>query len=116
MARPKKLADISSQIHGKIETFQPSTLEQILGGSGTGKYGTLDEGEYQQQLNNMQKVDLQAHATQIGIIPIDDRERLVKRLLSEFRMHVGAYKRPQASGKTAQAIPPEIAKILAEGR
>ena len=31
------------QTHGKVETFQPTTLDQVWGDDGTGKYSTNDE-------------------------------------------------------------------------
>lgn len=110
----KKLENMS-QTHGKTETFKPTTLDQIWGDTGNSKYGTLNEEEYESQLNEMNKSDLQTHATKIGLVPIDDRVRLTKRLLSEFRVHVASYKRPEFKQSNPK-ISKEVAKILAEGR
>ena len=52
-----------SQTHGKIEKIQPSSLDQIWGDTGISKYKTLDKGEYQTQIGDMNKSDLQTHAT-----------------------------------------------------
>jgi len=104
------------QAHGHVETFQPTTLSQILGNRGMQKYGTLDENEYVQSLASMNKADLQAHATQVGLVPIDDRERMSKRLIHEFKLHVASFQRPQARRSAPQVMSPEVAKILAAGR
>jgi len=88
---PKKIKELK-QTHGKVEKLaQYSTLDQILGDTGIGKYKTLDEAVYQKQLNEMNKSDLQSHAVEIGLIPVDDRETLETRLLREFRAHAVQY-------------------------
>jgi len=104
------------QTHGHIETFQPTTLAQILGNTGMHKYGTMDENEYVASINGMNKADLQAHASTVGIVPVDDRDRLVKRLMHEFRLHVASFKQPSVKRPAPKPMSPEIAKILAAGR
>ena len=117
---PKKKTQLEqlSQTHGKQETYEPTTLEQVLGANGQSKYGTLDEEMYLNRLNNMNKSDLQTHATQIGIVPIDSRDRLVKTLLQQFRLHVASFRRPTKpiNAHNQKQLDPEVAKILALGR
>lgn len=115
MSRKGKL-DTMHQAHGKAENFQPTTLDQIWGDTGTSKYGTMDKVVYEQQLQEMNKADLQAHATKVGLVPVDDRNRLIKRLLHEFTLHVDAYRHPSAPAKAPVVVSSEVAKILAEGR
>jgi len=114
MPRKRKI-DTITQIHGKEETFQPTTLDQIWGDSGFSKYKTLDEEVYLNNLKEMTKADLHTHASSLGIIPVDDRERLQKRLLQEFRQHVAAYRKPLKQ-PTPSRPTPEIMKIMSEGR
>lgn len=104
-----------TQIDGKQETFVPNTLDQIWGDTGLGLYRTLDLNEYQASLKEMQKADLQAHAIQVGIIPVDDRENLEKKLIKEFSRHVASYRRPVIKSKP-QIPSKEALKILSEGR
>lgn len=104
-----------TQAHGQEET-RPTTLDQIWGDTGQSKYGTMDEKVYNQQLVGMNKSDLQAHAIKVGLVPIDDRERLTKTLMHEFRMHVASFRHPKQKLAPAAQIPPEVTKILAEGR
>jgi len=107
-----------SQTHGKQETdFQPTTLDQIWGDDGVAKYGTLNEEEYNRQIQNMHFSDLRTHAADIGLIPVDDRELLTKRVLSEFRRHRNNYTVP---ADDVNGPEPEISekarKILEEGK
>jgi hypothetical protein len=105
-------------IHGKIETTQPTTLEQLWGGKGLNKYNTMDNLEYEKQLDEMNKSDLQAHSVNIaGVIPVDDREILKKRLMKEFNLHVASYNVPKYSPtKPNMKKLEKAARIVAEGR
>ena len=105
-----------SQAHGKEEKFEPTTLEQIWGDDGSTAYGTLNENAYTKQVDDMNMSDLQAHASTVGIIPIDNRSTLRERLLREFRKHVSSYKKPVQESNSAAHIDPEVMKILSEGR
>ena len=112
---PKKLTKLS-QTHGKKEGFKPTTLDQIWGDTGASKYQTLDEEEYTQKLNSFNKSDLQAHAISMGLVPIDDRDKLTLRLVKDFRRHVNNYRVPKPSAPTNAKVPADIQKILNEGR
>ena len=119
MGRRKKSAKLNemSQAHGKAENFQPTTLDQIWGDTGLSKYGTLDENEYKTKLDDMSKSDIYAHAASLGIVPVDNRDLLVRTLMKEFLKFSSAYKRPTQDAKNSpQDIPPEVLKILSEGR
>ena len=117
-ATAKKESKITklSQAHGKKEEFLPSTLDQIWGDTGSSKYKTLDIDVYTEQLNDYHRVDLQAHAVKIGLIPIDNIEQLKKRLLTEFRKHVSQYKIPAKKVKKDKPLSKEAMKILGEGK
>ena len=66
-------------------------------------------------LNGLNKSDLQSHAVQIGIIPIDNKDQLMKRLVREFNRHAAAYKKP--AKKTVNLdVSKDVLDILAEGR
>lgn len=116
MKKSKKntLAELS-QTHGKLENTEFKTLDQIWGDDGSSKYKTLDEKEYKIYLNDLNKSDLQSHASKLGLIPIDDREALTKRLMSEFKKYVSLYKVPKTNlGKVN--LNKEVKNILSEGR
>ena len=112
MPKKSKL-DSLNQTHGQVES--PRTLDQVWGDSGEGKYGTLDLSEYQKYLKECTKSDLQAHAVKIGLIPVDNRETLTKRLVKEFSKHVSMYKVPKQESKGLN-LNKKAKDILAEGR
>ncbi len=105
-----------SQAHGKDESsFQPTTLDQIWGETGNSAFGTMDEENYKKTLQEMNKSDLKSHAVKKGLIPIDDRLQLEKRLVSEFRKHINAFKRPQDDVR-ATKLSKTSRDILSEGK
>jgi hypothetical protein len=104
------------QAHGKLEDFQPTTLDQIWGDTGFSKFGTVSEEEYIKHLKDLNKSDLQTHAAKIGIVPVDNREMLTKKLIKEFRLHVAAFRRPKTKTVAPKHFSKEALKILAEGR
>jgi len=112
--RPKKVKELT-QAHGKEEKFVPTTLDQVWGDDGSGKYDTSDETVYTGQLKNMTRIDIQTHATKIGLIPVENRDTLEKRLLREFRRHWVSYRRP-IEQDTSVEISNEARRILEEGR
>ena len=114
-AKRKSVKNLS-QTHGKEEKFEPTTLDQIWGDDGTSTYGTLNEREYENKLDDMNLSDLQAHASTVGIIPVDNRHTLRERLVREFRKHVSAYKKPVQESTPITNLEKEAVKILSEGR
>lgn len=110
----KKVKELN-QTHGKVEGPQPTTLDQIWGDTGLSKYRTLEASEYQIYLNQLNKSDLQRHAAEMGIVPVDSREMLSNRLLKEFNRYVASFKMPSVS-KPNQPMSAEVKKILSEGR
>lgn len=106
------------QIHGKEDSNSaPTTLDQIWGDTGLWKYSTMNLSEYNEQLQEMTKTDLQAHATKIGLIPVDSREMLTQRLVREFKRHVTSYEdRSNAAVGGSKKVSNSIRRILEEGR
>jgi hypothetical protein len=104
-----------SQSHGKEENVQPTSLDQIWGDTGISKYRTLDRDEYQSQLDDMNKSDLQTHATKVGLVPIDDMKMLRGRLVKEFDKHASSYRVPKST-KDDKNLSKDALKILGEGK
>lgn len=105
------------QSHGKEENFQPTTLDQIWGDDGLGKYSTTNEEEYKKELDEMNKTDLESHANSLGILPAGDRIRLEERLVYEFQRHFNNYRMPADTNSTTNAdVPDHVRKILEEGK
>ena len=127
MARPKKIStrkttakkkslDNLNQADGMAEEFEPTTLDQIFGDDGNWKYKTLDKNEYEHYLNGLNKSDLQSHAVNVGIIPIDNKDQLTKRLLREFNRFSSAYRKPQRKKSVDRNVSQDVLDILSEGR
>lgn len=118
--KPNKMENLS-QAHGKDESqdqYQPTTLDQVWGDTGLWKYNTMSEASYKEELDQMSKSDLFTHASKHGIIPTDNRDLLVTKLMREFRKYVSAYRVPRPNTdeiKNFADLPPEVKKILKEG-
>jgi hypothetical protein len=90
----KKKLDLNTaeQAHGRVETKSFTRLEQIWGDDGFWKYNTLDRGQYEDLLKNMNTAELRNHASKLGVMPVASRDRLLKRLVIEFAKHAAIYK------------------------
>ena len=113
--RSSKSLENLSQTHGQ-EEFKPTTLDQIWGDSGLSKYGTLNEEEYAVRLKEMNRTDIHAHASKVGVIPVDNRDMLNQRLLREFKKHLAAYRAPVDKKVHKVEVSDNITKLLAAGR
>ena len=111
----KKLNNLA-QTHGKEEKFQPTSLEQIWGDDGMSKYSTFDPLTYEDALDEYSKVDLQSHATRVGVVPVDNVTLLRQRLMKEFHKHVNAYRMPSQPTNDPTVVSKEVRLILEEGK
>ena len=115
MIKKKTNLDNMMQTHGKIEDIQYKTLDQIWGDNVNSKYQTSNEKEYVNFLNDMNKTDLQSHANKIGLVPIDNRETLTKRLVAEFKKHVSLFNIPKSKDSTVN-LNKKAKDTLSEGK
>tara|TARA_R100000742_G_C4252608_1_gene70766 strand:+ start:132 stop:506 length:375 start_codon:yes stop_codon:yes gene_type:complete len=115
-ASAKKGLKNLSQIHGEEEKFQPTSLDQVWGEDGSSTYGTMNDAEYERQIDEMNMSDMQTHASRVGIIPIDNRSTLRDRLLREFRKHVANYRKPIHHPTPPEEVDAQTLRILSEGR
>jgi hypothetical protein len=105
------------ECHGKVETTQPTRLEQIWGGfNEMARYGTTDEGVYSAEVTEMNRSDLEAHARKVGVVIVEDSARLRDKLISEFRNYITYLNKPATVAKKPEAPSEAVRKILAEGR
>tara|TARA_B100001123_G_C15273729_1_gene1011312 strand:+ start:444 stop:836 length:393 start_codon:yes stop_codon:yes gene_type:complete len=114
--KTKKPLESLSQTHGKEEKYQPTTLDQIWGDKGNTKYGTTDVNDYIKQLDAMNTSDLQTHAHKMGLIPVDDRVTITKKLIYEFKRYISGYRKPDIVPPKNSEPSSELKKILGEGR
>jgi hypothetical protein len=103
------------ETHGKVEGA-PTTLEQIWGFNELAKYGTLDEAKYKEQVDEMNRTDLETHARRVGVVIVESSIRLKENLLKEFKNYVFYLRKPATQAKTQPELSKEVKKILSEGR
>jgi hypothetical protein len=116
MPKKSKLNSLT-QTHGKVEDFQPTTLDQIFGGfNRLSTYGTLEEGEYKGRLLQMTRADLEAHAREKGCLIVEDSNRLREMLMKQFRAYVSFLKKPAPLKPTSGKIPKAVQDVLYAGR
>lgn len=114
MPRKRKIEELS-QTHGKLENVQYKSLDQIWGDTGLSKYKTTNLEEYVNFINEMNKSDLQAHANKVGLVPIDNREMLTKRLVAEFRKFISTFNVPKTIDNSAK-LDKKSKDVLSEGK
>jgi len=115
MAKKKINLNNMHQAHGKDEERKSvQSLDQLWGDDGSSKYSTLDLNEYISNLAEMNKTDLQNHASKIGLVPIDSRELLVKRLVAEFKKHVNRYEKVRPQETKNSTLESKVKKLLSD--
>ena len=115
MPRPRKKLQELSQTNGKLEDTQYKTLDQIWGDDGSSKYKESNLEDYLNYLSDLNKSDLQDHAKKIGLIPIDNRETLTKRLEAEFRKYMSMFKLPKNLDHSV-SLDKKSKDVLSEGK
>lgn len=113
------------QLDGKLEDnfvnpTSPTTLDEIMGEYRSSRYSTNDINKYTEEIKQLNSTDLYRHAISVGIIPHDDRNRLIKNLITEFGKYHLVFNVPrvdasQYNQKKEQNVSPEVWKILREG-
>jgi hypothetical protein len=114
----KKKNLFEMQVDGVFNKHGVKSLDELLG-TRQEKYSTRDIEEYEFKLNEMNTSDLHTHATQVGVLPNQDRAVLVRRLLREFRIsnseYLNTYEKASSFGN-GKEITEEVRRILGEGR
>lgn len=115
MAKKKLNLNEMNQAHGKDENKDSvQSLDQLWGDDGMSKYKTLDLIEYTSNLAEMNKSDLQNHAAKLGLVPIDSREILVKRLIAEFKKHTTKYQKVRKQESKDNNKEAQVKKLLSD--
>jgi hypothetical protein len=114
----KKPVKELQQTHGMEEKVghKPTTLDQVWGDSGVEKYNTLDPDTYTEWVKDQDKASLQAHAASVGLLPVDHRGELEKRLLREFHIHRSKYTKPNSHGDELPKLDKSARDVLSEGK
>ncbi len=105
------------QTNGQVQDDKPTTLDEIWGYNAHAKYGTTDEDKYKEELNGMDRADLESHARLVGVTIPEGLDRLKGNLIRAFRVHVHSLQRPPPPLRTAPVkMDKTLEKILAEGK
>ena len=117
-ARAKAKVTEMTQTHAmeEKESFEKTSLDQIWGDTGLGRYGTQDDEKYLASIKSLNRSDLHSHAVKMGILPIDNRELLTARLIREFKKYVLSYNKPKSTPIKGKQVSGKARSILAEGR
>jgi len=67
-----------------------------------------------QRLAEMNKSDLQNHAAKLGLVPVDSREILVKRLSAEFKKYISQYEKVRPQEEKSLTQEQKVKKLLSE--
>lgn len=118
MARTKKPSKINSltQTHAKVEASKPTSLDEIWGFNPLSRYQTFNESEYESNLKEMTRADLENHARAVGSIIVEDSERIRKELMKLFRAYISSLKKPTPLSTSNLKLTPDAKKVLNEGR
>ena len=111
MGRPRKITK-----HEATGEQKPVVSLYQLMGMATHPYKTLDAKEYEGSLDEMNLADLQEHAIEMNIVPVDDRERLTDRLVREFLTTVGNLRAAEDKQSEPAKGPKATLDILSRGR
>lgn len=105
------------QVHAKQETFQPTMLDQVWGGfsNPNAQFGTTDEVEYTTRLRDMTRVDLENHARGVGVIVVEDNNRLKESLLRAFRGYIASIRKP-ANPRVPQKVTEEYSRLMSDAK
>lgn len=76
-----KMSTANGKYWSPVDSEKPlNKLDELFG-----SYSTANIDEYKSQLDQMNALDLQRHATEVGEIPRDNRGILIKNLLKKFQ-------------------------------
>lgn len=111
------------QAHGKVEKFQPTTLDQLMGDTGRSKYRFLEDPfnveEYETYLKSLVGTDLYNHAQEMGFVPTDNRKLLIDKLIYEFKLNRSQYKFPADANTKVESVknlPKQVKDFLSRAK
>ena len=115
--RKRKSVIEFQQTDGKIyNKYGVKSIDELLGESKS-RYKTHDIAAYEKMVSEMNTSDLQNHATTVDVMPNQDRNVLIKRLLKQFKVTNSNYfNTSQTQDPLKKQINKNTLDILAEGR
>lgn len=107
---------VAKQTHGqKVNKRGARSLYELLGEKHN-IYDQKTEAEYEAFLNSMNLTDLEVHASQVGVIPKEDRHQTIANLLRNFRLVSSDYYNTVEVQPVKFKVSKKVIDILSEGR
>lgn len=103
------------QADGRDDKKQARSIDEILGNNKR-RYRQNTVEEYQLHLKTLNLTDMQAHAQQVGLVPISDRKVLEGRLLREFKKTNNKFYGTEVREEPNMTLSDKAKQILAGGR
>lgn len=100
------------------QTRKPQTFDELMGWDKKDTYITTSPEEYASSLKSKSLTDLQLEATAKNLLPVNDRNKLEKRLIREFEKYHQKFV-PQTQIKTkfdSVNAPQEVIDICNNGK
>lgn len=113
----EKLKDYK-QVDGQDGREQYRNLNDILQ-TDTSPYRGMSFEDYEEKIRDMDIADLQVHAIDCELRPVDNRSLLIDRLLSQYRRRTSGYRdtvRQEPGLKIDESKAKMVSKILAAGK
>lgn len=121
MGRPKKNKEVLDLSKAKIADGaldNPASVYEIVGRR-TSVYNTAKYEDYQKYLRTLNLYDLQSHAYEVGVIPVDNYnvlfDRLERKFLEEISKFISAKNNANTSIKASEPTK-TILDILSRGK
>lgn len=131
MGRPKKIKELKAT-HGMLDDTRPTeqptestaavqpkrqqTLNEILGIDGSASYKFLKDPfsaeEYEQYVKNLTESQLYTHCQSFGLMYIDNRKQIERKLVNEFNLNRAKCKSVSFQTAGGQNQDPNKIKIL----
>jgi hypothetical protein len=90
---------------------QVRSIDELLGYN-TNPYASMTEEQYKDKLANMSLSEMQAHAANVGILPISNRPILVKRLVGEYTKKAAGYYNTVVERDANPKNPEKLSRLL----
>jgi hypothetical protein len=107
------------ETHGALPVERKQSVYEIMGFKDHNfKYKTVED--YRKYLEDLNLSDLQEHAMTMGSVPIDNRERMINKLLAEFTLKTGVlatgFTSTQDNIADGKPLSDQVKKLLQRGR
>lgn len=114
----KKKLKAMQEIDGKQGIEKYRSLDEIIGGQQQ-LFGCKSLEQYEAKIKEMDIADLQEHALDCELRPIDNRMVLTERLVGEFRKKLSRYTntmKVESSSEYNKETSSKLKKLLADGK